>query len=249
MTSPGPVMSRRLIRVEIAIVLLVTFGASGLQAILRLVEALAAGSLTDQPVALNSVWSDNPWLDPLFQVVRIASLLSWGALAWLLLARDGIRNMPGRVRWSAVGWGAALAAGIGIPGLGLYVAGIMLGFGRPVDPSAMGVTLATAIPLLGAAAANAVAEELVVVGWLTLRLRGLGWAPAAIVAASAVLRGAYHLYQGPGAGVGNIVMGIVFAIWFLRTGRVWPLVAAHFLIDAVAFLGYPLAAPLLGQLA
>ncbi|WP_448852597.1 CPBP family intramembrane glutamic endopeptidase [Corynebacterium sp. 335C] len=239
----------RLLRIEIAVVLLVTFGTSALQAVLRLAEALAAGSLSDQPLALNSSWSDNPWLDPLFQVVRIAALLSWGALAWLLLARDGVRGMPGRPRWSDLGWGAALAAGIGIPGLGLYVAGVLLGFGRPIDPAAMGVTLATAVPLLGWAAANAVAEELVVVGWLALRLRALGWSAAGIVAASAVLRGAYHLYQGAGAGAGNVVMGVVFAAWFLRTGRVWPLVAAHFLIDAVAFLGYPLAEPLLSQLA
>lgn len=240
--------TRRLIRLELTIVLLVTFGTSALQAILRLIEALAAGSLSAQPITLNSAWSDNPWLDPLFQVVRIASLLSWGALAWLLLARDGVRDMPGRPRWSDPAWGAGLAAAIGVPGLGLYAAGVALGFGRPIDPAAMGVTLATALPLIGHAAANAMAEELVVVGWITLRLRSLGWVPAAIVAASALLRGAYHLYQGPGAGVGNIVMGVIFAVWFLRTGRVWPLVAAHFLIDTVAFLGYPLAAPLLGQL-
>ena len=54
------------------------------------------------------------------------------------------------------------------------------------------------------------------------------------------MRGSYHLYQGVSAGVGNIVMGVVFAWVYQRTGRVWPLVIGHFLIDLVAFLGYPL---------
>ena len=32
--------------------------------------------------------------------------------------------------------------------------------------------------------------------------------------------------------------GHVFGWWFQRTRRVWPLVIAHFLIDAVSFIGY-----------
>ena len=73
-----------------------------------------------------------------------------------------------------------------------------------------------------------------------------------MLAASAVLRGSYHLYQGVSAGLGNIVMGVVFAAYFLWRNKgkesaaadwiapVWALVLAHFLIDAVAFIGYPL---------
>ena len=58
--------------------------------------------------------------------------------------------------------------------------------------------------------------------------------------ASAVLRGSYHLYQGVSAGFGNVAMGLIFGYFYHRTGRIWPLVAAHFVIDAVAFLGYAL---------
>ena len=52
---------------------------------------------------------------------------------------------------------------------------------------------------------------------------------------SSLLRGAYHLYQGFGAGLGNIAMGLVFGYAWQRTGRLWPLVIAHGLIDTVAF--------------
>ena len=88
--------------------------------------------------------------------------------------------------------------------------------------------------------ANGFGEEVVVVMYLVTRLRQLGWKPWQFIAASAALRGSYHLYQGVSAGFGNIVMGVVFAWYFHKTGRVWPLIIAHFLIDAVAFVAYPL---------
>ena len=56
-----------------------------------------------------------------------------------------------------------------------------------------------------------------------LRLR----LPRRALVASAVLRGAYHLYQGFGGFVGNAVMGLLFGWLFLRTRRVMPLVVAH----------------------
>ena len=55
---------------------------------------------------------------------------------------------------------------------------------------------------------------------------------------AAVLRGSYHLYQGFGGFVGNAIMGLIFGLWFLRTRRVWPLIVAHSVIDAVSFIGY-----------
>ena len=240
--------TRRLIQWEIAIVLAITFGASAVRSILTLTEVLLSGSLAAQPLALNASYSDNPLFDVLFHTIRILTLLSWGGLVWLLLAKDGVRAIQGRLKWSDLGWGAGLAALIGIPGLGLYVVGVLVGFGRPIDPAAMGVTLGTALPLLGWAAANAFAEEMVVVGWLVVRLKQLGWSPLAIIAASSLLRGGYHLYQGIGGGIGNLVMGVIFTWFYLRTGRLWPLIAAHFLIDAVAFLGYPLVEPVLNSL-
>ena len=33
-------------------------------------------------------------------------------------------------------------------------------------------------------------------------------------------------------------MGLIFGLWFLRTRRVWPLIVAHSVIDAVSFIGY-----------
>ena len=74
-----------------------------------------------------------------------------------------------------------------------------------------------AVPVLVLAAGqNAVLEEVVVVGYLHTRLRQLGHRLVTVVLASAVLRGTYHLYQGVGAFVGNVVMGVVFSLFFAR---------------------------------
>jgi membrane protease YdiL (CAAX protease family) len=85
-----------------------------------------------------------------------------------------------------------------------------------------------------------VLEEFVAVGYLMTRLRQVGWHVALTVAASALLRGTYHLYQGIGAFVGNAVMGVIFSVFFVRTRRILPLVIAHTIVDIISFVGYAL---------
>ena len=72
--------------------------------------------------------------------------------------------------------------------------------------------------------------------------------PVGALVASSVLRGSYHLYQGIGGLIGNMAMGVVFVLLYRRWGRVGPLVAAHALIDIVAFVGYALLAGKVGWL-
>ena len=81
---------------------------------------------------------------------------------------------------------------------------------------------------------------MIAAGYLIERLEDLGWRPGATVAASAVLRGAYHLYQGIGPFFANIAMGVIFALYYRRRRRTMPLVIAHTLLDVVAFVGYAL---------
>jgi membrane protease YdiL (CAAX protease family) len=92
--------------------------------------------------------------------------------------------------------------------------------------------------LILSAAQNGTLEEILVIGYLLRRLDQLGWTPPRAIAASAVLRGSYHLYQGLGGFLGNAVMGVIFGVLYRRWGRVTPLIIAHTLIDAVTFVGY-----------
>jgi membrane protease YdiL (CAAX protease family) len=57
-----------------------------------------------------------------------------------------------------------------------------------------------------------------------------------------MIRASYHLYQGFGGFVGNLVMGLIFAKIYQRIGRTTPLVIAHFLMDAFVFVGFALLA-------
>jgi membrane protease YdiL (CAAX protease family) len=70
------------------------------------------------------------------------------------------------------------------------------------------------------------------------RLRQIGWNVWATIVTSAVIRGSYHLYQGFGQALGNVVMGLVFGYWFTKTKRVLPLIVAHTILDVIVFVGY-----------
>ena len=89
---------------------------------------------------------------------------------------------------------------------------------------------------------DGILEEVLVVGYLLSRLRLLGVSPASAVAIAAVLRGSYHLHQGIGPFIGNVIMGVIFGVLFLRWRRTNPMIIAHTLINSVAFIGYTLLA-------
>ena len=121
-----------------------------------------------------------------------------------------------------------------------YLSAVHFGFSKQVVPSTLDDAWWEIIVLLTWSAANAFSEEIVVVMWLLTRLQQLRIPPWVALLLSAVLRGSYHLYQGWSAGLGNIIMGLIFGTYYLKTRRVWPLILGHFLIDAVAFVGYSL---------
>jgi membrane protease YdiL (CAAX protease family) len=192
---------------------------------------------------LNASQSPRPYLDLTYQLLGIFFALVPVALALYLLARDQVEprrtlGLTAGRPWFDAGWGTLLAAGIGIPGLLLVYVAKLLGLNAQIVPAAL-QPVWWAIPVLVLSAMqNAVLEEVIVVGYLITRLRSLPMPIAWVVVCSAVLRGSYHLYQGFGAFVGNAVMGVVFALFFLKYKRVMPLIVAHSLLDITAFVGY-----------
>ena len=245
--------TRRLLATEVAVVLAVTLGLSALRSGLSLVDALLAPvPLDQQQVALNAPAATATLVDLAAQLARALQLAAWGALGAYLLVRGGIAlarvgldaRRPGRDALGAAG----LAALIGVPGLGLYLVAHALGLSVTIAPTTLTDTWWRVPVLVLSAAANAWAEEVIMIGYLLTRLRQLGWSRDRSLVASALLRGSYHLYQGLGGFVGNVVMGLVFGRVWQRTGRLWPLVGAHTLIDVVAFVGYGLLAGKVGWL-
>jgi membrane protease YdiL (CAAX protease family) len=238
---------RRRIGVEIWIVLGLSLGRSGVYALTNIVARLTSDTpLRDQSTALNSSQSPRPYLDLTYQLLSVGFALVPVALALYLLSARGRGTLAriGLDRASPLrdlGYGVALAALIGIPGLALYVGGRALGITVEVQAAGLDPYWWAVPVLVLAALQNGLLEEVVAVAYLTERLEDMRWSAVRIIVASALLRGSYHLYQGIGPFIGNVVMGVVFA-WFYRSRwgqrRVMPLVVAHTILDIVAFVGY-----------
>lgn len=258
MGAPHPPETPRSIRWELVIVFAITLGMSGLRSLVSIIETQIKAhqeqlSLGQMQVSVAVSRSDVGVIDLVRQLLAVVHGVAMGALGLYLLWRAGAslgrhlgldRRRLGRDLAAAAG----LAALIGIPGLGLYLVAHQLGLSLTVAASTMTDTWWRAPVSVLIAFENGFMEEALVVGYLVVRLRQISPGPAAVIGLSALLRGSYHLYQGYGGFIGNIVMGVVFAVVFLRWRRLWPLIIAHGLIDTVAIVGYPLLAGQVGWL-
>jgi membrane protease YdiL (CAAX protease family) len=239
-----PPLTRRLLGWEIVVVFAVSLGASGLFALIRLIGSLTATQplRKQQALIVGSLAPGRPWLDLVLQLASILVTLAPVALVFYLMARSGeppsAMGLDTSRRGQDTARGAVLAAVIGGTGLGLYLAAVSLGFNLTVVPESLPAVWWRIPVLILDAIQNGVLEEILVVGYLLRRLDQLGWRPSRAIAASALLRGSYHLYQGFGGFLGNAAMGVIFGVLYRRWGRVTPLIIAHSLVDIVAFTGY-----------
>ena len=162
--------------------------------------------------------------------------------------RSARRQVHLRRPASDAAWGASLAAGVGGTGLARYLAAYHAGVALDVVPTTLPAAWWRLPVLVLEALQNGLLEEVVVCGYLLHRLRQLGWRDGPALLVSALVRGSYHLDQGFGGFVGNAAMGLLFGRFFQRRHRTAPLVIAHTLIDAVAFVGYVYVAGKVGWL-
>lgn len=229
---------------EIAIVLGLSLGQSAVYSIVSLARKLSQTTdLSAQQTVINQPLANQPLFDLIYQLLGIFFGLIPVVLVFFLLATPGKSaftqlgfnfSQPGK----DLGRGLGLAAIIGIPGLGLYLIGHWMGITTTIVPTDLNEYWWTLPVLILAALRAALEEELIVVGYLFTRLGQLGWKFWHILVASAILRGSYHLYQGFGPFIGNVVMGLVFGLAYRRWGRTMPLVIAHWILDIVSFVGY-----------
>jgi len=100
----------------------------------------------------------------------------------------------------------------------------------PAIPAAVGF-----VPMAGmlfASVVKAIFEEVLVCGYVVQSLRGR-FGIALAVNASIAIRMSFHLYQGPGAFLSFAVFGLIFTFFYIRTGRLWPLIVAHALLSVI----------------
>lgn len=250
---------RAWIGIEVAIVLGLSLGQSAIYSVLSIIDRLTRQQALNQQSSQlnNSVAPDRPWLDLSYQLVNIIFPLVPVLLVLYLLA---LNNPYGERRsWRVIGFdlqrpgfdlglGTLAALCIGVPGLGLYLGARALGLNTQVQASNLADNWWTIPVLIIAAAQNAILEETIMLGYLYTRFRQLNWAWPVIIIVSAVIRGSYHLYQGFGGFAGNLIMGVIFGLIYLKWKRVMPLVITHTLLDIAAFVGYAVLAPHVGWL-
>ncbi len=205
----------------------------------------------------SAVTPDRPWLDLAYQLAN--NLLPFcdpipGAVPAVadLAAADAVRGGPSV--WTAAASGATSRGGrlrvavILGPALGFYLLARQLGINTTIVMADLGSDWWTIPMYCLAAFQNGFLEEVVMIGYLTTRWRQSGWHPGAAIAVSALIRGSYHLYQGFGGFISNLVFGLLLGWLYQRTRRLWPLVIAHTVIDITAFVGYSLLAGVVGWL-
>lgn len=229
---------------QILVVLGVSVGASALWSVLSLAEAATTTGIADSQATMNRVMSASPVFDVLRQVLTIVLAFVPVVLALYFLAGSAgqLRTVVRRIGLDFkaplpdLALGALLFLVMGLGTLGLYQAGRALGITAELTTNAGGTEWWNILLLVAQALRHSLVEEVIVVAFLADRLLRVGWSWPMVLIGTALLRGSYHLYQGLGPALGNVVMGLVFLWIYRRTGRIMPLVIAHFLLDAVGFL-------------
>lgn len=249
---------RRLLGVEIWVVLGISLGQSAIYAVLSIVNKLTDDvPLAQQTTSMNmSRTPEKPWLDLAYQLAgTVFPLMPVVLVLYLLWAVQRPEEGPFRAMGfdlarprRDLGAGFLIFAGIGVAGVAFYVFAVLTGINTQVNPANLVAAWWMVPILILRAAMNGILEEVVMVGYLFTRWAQRGGQMWQILVISALVRGGYHLYQGFGGFIGNLVMGLVFGWIYLKTKRVMPLVVAHTLLDVVAFLGYPLLLILVPQL-
>lgn len=104
---------------------------------------------------------------------------------------------------------------------------------QPIDGmvSNASVSLPSVILL---ALVNGAYEEIFLLGFLLRGMRGYGLSVA--LGVSLLVRVLYHLYQGPLGAISVLACGLVFSLYYVRTGSLFPVVFAHVLADIIPFL-------------
>jgi membrane protease YdiL (CAAX protease family) len=96
-----------------------------------------------------------------------------------------------------------------------------------IDPA---ITIAVSI-------VNPIFEEAFLCGYVISALKErVG--PWTAINVSVGFRLVWHLYQGIVGVIFIVPFGLVFAYWYARQGRLWPLIVAHVLFDFIALIAY-----------
>lgn len=177
-----------------------------------------------------------------------AAVFTDGAMIWLIVnevVMAGAALTLLRIRRYAIGSLYPHPTFLGtIAGIALFIASWLFGWllvapfmtshaQQPIEHMLRQSNLSLPV-IIAVAMVNGTYEEVFLLGFLLRGLRGFGLSIA--LGAMLLVRVFYHLYQGPIGALWVMGAGLVFGVYYLRTGVLWPSVFAHILWDIVPFV-------------
>jgi membrane protease YdiL (CAAX protease family) len=221
---PVPPAAPRILWLELGLVLLLAF---------------APGLLSLLLAALGDVTNNEPaeQLTPAIVGGIFTLFLSWSPV--LLIGYLLVRSGEG---WRGIGLGRFDWRADGLVGLGLWIASFILVLilarvfeflgQNNVDflPSQLPLWFRIVDAFVIAITAG-VTEEVVVRGYAQTRLEQLKMPTAVILLLPTAIWGLLHLYEGAGPTVTIFCLGLLYAWYYYRTRRLWPIIIAHALFD------------------
>jgi uncharacterized protein len=192
------------------------------------------GSLASAPAASDQTY---------FSTADLWSLIIWEIgilvlLGWfLMLRRWDFARQPLYPSWIEVAQGVMLAIGLLLGWM--LVAALLMSF-MPFETLSAGAPTSDGLhwaALIAVCIVNPVFEEFLVCAYIVTALqRPLGAGLA--VAVSVAIRAAYHTYQGVGGFFYAALIGLIFALWFVRTRQLWPPIVAHAVLDFLPMVDF-----------
>jgi membrane protease YdiL (CAAX protease family) len=209
--------------VEFAVVVAGAYGYTIITSVLALAhpQAVAAGPS-----------EFGVWRVVAFQAITTAVL---GAFLWARgwkAARFGLDT-----HWRDGPWGVVLAAGAY---LAIVAASMLVSVLLPAVVRQQGGAVAPALSVYAVAALvliNGFYEELFAAGYIVTALKEKGH-PDLAINIGVALRVGLHIFQGVSGVIVMIPIGLIFGTWYARSGRLWPLILAHMLLNAWSYAHY-----------
>lgn len=182
---------------------------------------------------------DHPLSNLILGILSYLAVAAMVPLVLLLLARTGQRPSLIGLGWPR--WGADIWPALGLVGLSYLSEFVLLipftAFAKShstiVNTNMIGhVPAYYVIYALTTSATTAIAEEVIVNGYLITRLEQFGWTPQRALILSLTLRTSYHVYYGVGFLL-TVPFGYFVTKSFQKHHRLNRSIAAHFIYDSI----------------